>query len=317
MEYKDYYKILGVNKSANQNEIKKAYRKLAVKYHPDKNKDNKAAEEKFKEINEANEVLSDPDKRKKYDEFGENWQNYQQTGGTQGGFDWSQYRTGGNGSQRYYNYEGDFGDSFGSGGFSDFFESLFGGGSTFNTSRQGRGRKSARKATLKGEDMNADMSITLEDAYLGAEKIFDLNGQSIKLRIKPGIASGQILKLSGKGGAGYNGGNTGDLYLKINILSDPLFERKGNDLHTILPVNLYTAVLGGKTQLKTFKGTININIPKESQNGKVLRLQKMGMPHYGKTGENGDLYVKLEIEIPTNLSSKELNLFKELSQIRS
>lgn len=317
MEYKDYYKILGVNKSANQNEIKKAYRKLAVKYHPDKNKDNKAAEEKFKEINEANEVLSDPDKRKKYDEFGENWQNYQQTGGTQGGFDWSQYRTGGNGSQRYYNYEGDLGDSFGSGGFSDFFESLFGGGSTFNTSRQGRGRKSARKATLKGEDMNAEMSITLEDAYLGAEKIFDLNGQSIKLRIKPGISNGQILKLSGKGSAGYNGGNSGDLFLKINILSDPLFERKGNDLHTILPVNLYTAILGGKAQLKTFKGTININIPKESQNGKVLRLQKMGMPHYGKSGENGDLYVKLEIEIPTNLSSKELNLFKELSQIRS
>lgn len=314
MDYKDYYKTLGVSKTASQADIKKAYRKLAVKYHPDKNKDNKSAEEKFKEINEANEVLSDPEKRKKYDQFGDNWQQYQQSGNTQD-FDWSQYTNRGKG-QRQYSYEGDFGDSFGGGGFSDFFENLFGGGG-FGSQGSGKSKRGARKASLRGEDYNAEMSITLEDAYSGAEKIFDLNGQSIKLKIKPGIANGQILKLSGKGSAGYNGGNAGDLLLKINILNDPLYERKGNDLYTDLSVKLYTAVLGGKSLLKTFKGKININIPKESQNGKVLRLNGLGMPVYGRSDEYGDMYVKLLIEIPTNLTSKETHLFKELSDLRN
>lgn len=312
MEYKDYYKVLGVNKNATQDEIKKAFRKLAVKYHPDKNKGNKEAEEKFKEINEANEVLSDLEKRKKYDELGENWKYYQQSGGAQD-FDWSRYANQDKG-QSYYTYEGDLNDTFGGSGFSDFFETLFGQG--FRSS-QTKGRRGARKATLKGEDFNAEMSITLEDAYKGAEKIFDLNGQSIKLKIKPGINDGQILKLSGKGGAGLNGGPPGDLFLKILILKDPIYERKGDDLYTDLRVNFYTAVLGGKAPLKTFKGIINVNIPKESQNGKVLRLQGMGMPKYGRANEYGDLYAKLNIEIPTNLSTKELNLFKELSELRN
>lgn len=315
MDYKDYYKVLGVEKNATQAEIKKAFRKLAVKHHPDKNKDNKAAEEKFKEVNEANEVLSDPEKRKKYDELGSNWQNYQQSGGSQD-FDWSQYANRGGGNQRQYSYEGDFGNNFGGGGFSDFFENLFGGGGGFTSSQQ-KGRRSAKRASMRGEDFNAELSITLEDAYLGAEKLFDLDGQSIKLKIKPGIANGQVLKLTGKGNKGYNGGTAGDLLLKIDILADPLFERKNNDLHTNLSVNLYTAILGGKSPLKTFKGTINVNIPKESQNGKVLRLQKMGMPVYGKANEFGDMYVKLNIEIPTNLSDKEIKLYEELSGIRS
>jgi len=315
MEYKDYYKTLGVSKEATQAEIKKAFRKLAVKYHPDKNKDNKSAEEKFKEINEANEVLSDPEKRKKYNELGSNYQQYQQSGGAQD-FDWSQYGAGGNQGQRQYSYDGDFGSSFGGGGFSDFFEQMFGGGRAGST--QTKGRRGARKAaSLRGEDLNAELSITLEDSYKGAEKLFDLDGQSIKLKIKPGILNGQYLNLNGKGNPGYNGGRQGDLLLKINILSDPIFERKGNDLYTDALVNLYTAVMGGKSALKTFKGTININIPKESQNGKVLRLQGMGMPLYGKSDEFGNLYVKLNIEIPTNLNSKELNLFKELSEMRS
>lgn len=314
MDYKDYYKTLGVNKNSTQSDIKKAYRKLAVKYHPDKNKNNKSAEEKFKEINEANEVLSDPEKRKKYDQFGENWQQYQQSGSSQD-FDWSQFMNRGR-TQRQYSYEGDFDNGFGGGGFSDFFENLFGGGG-FGSSGTGKSRRGAKRATLRGEDFNSEMSITLEDSYNGAEKIFDLNGQSIKLKIKPGIASGQVLKLSGKGAAGYNGGNAGDLLLKINILTDPLFERKGNDLYTNLSVKLYTAVLGGKSSLKTFKGTININIPKESQNGKVLRLNGLGMPVYGRSNEYGDMYVKLSVEIPTNLSSKETHLFKELSDLRN
>lgn len=316
MEYKDYYKVLGVEKNASQSDIKKAFRKLAVKHHPDKNKDNKSAEDKFKEVNEANEVLSDAAKRKKYDELGENYHHYQQSGGAQD-FDWSQYANQSRGGgQGQYNYGGDFGNNFGGGGFSDFFENLFGGGGGFGGTQQ-KGRRSAKRASMRGEDFNAELSITLEDAYLGAEKLFDLDGQSIKLKIKPGIANGQVLKLTGKGNPGYNGGTAGDLLLKINILSDPLFERKGNDLRTSLSVNLYTAILGGKSPLKTLKGTINVNIPKESQNGKVLRLQKMGMPVYGKAGESGDLYVKLVIDIPVNLTEKEIKLFEELSKLRS
>ncbi len=315
MDYKDYYKVLGVDKKATQDEIKKAYRKLAVKFHPDKNKGNKEAENKFKEINEANEVLSDKDKRKKYDELGENWKYYQQSGGQDQGFDWSRYSNqGGRGGQQQYTYEGDMNDAFGgSGGFSDFFETLFGQG--FG-GQQTRGRQSARRAKMKGEDISAEMSITLEDSYAGAEKMFDLDGQSIKLKIKPGIADGQTLKLGGKGNPGYNGGNAGDLLLRIHVLSDPIFERKGDDLYTDLRVSLYSAVLGGKASLRTFKGTINVNIAKESQNGKVLRLQGMGMPKYGKPNTFGDLYAKLIIEIPVNLSEKELKLYKELSEMR-
>jgi curved DNA-binding protein len=315
MEYKDYYKVLGVDKKASQDEIKKAYRKLAVKYHPDKNKGKKDAEDKFKELNEANEVLGDKEKRKKYDELGENWKYYQQSGGEQGGaqdFDWTRYANQGGGQTRY-TYEGDMGDFGGSGGFSDFFETLFGQG--FGGA-QTRGRQGARKARLKGEDMSAEMSITLEDAYKGAEKMFDLDGQSIKLKIKPGITDGQTLKLGGKGNPGYNGGPAGDLLLGIHVLKDPVYERKGDDLYADLRVNLFSAVLGGKASLRTFKGTINVNIPKESQNGKVLRLQGLGMPNYSKANIFGDFYVKLIIEIPTNLSEKEIELFKELSELR-
>ncbi|MEO6694795.1 MAG: DnaJ C-terminal domain-containing protein, partial [Ignavibacteria bacterium] len=266
---------------------------------------------------EANEVLSDAEKRKKYDELGENWKYYQQSGGGNQDFDWSKYSNQSNtGNQQQYSYEGDFNNSFGGAGFSDFFETLFGGAGGGFGSTQTKGRRGARKATQRGEDLSAEMSITLEDSYKGSEKLFDLNGQSIKLKIKPGISDGQVLKLSGKGGIGYNGGSTGDLLLKIHVLTDPVFVRKGNDIYTDLPVNLYTAVLGGKAPLRTLKGVINVNIPKESQNGKVLRLQGMGMPEYGNNNTHGDLYAKLNVEIPTNLSSNETSLFNELSEIR-
>jgi curved DNA-binding protein len=316
MDYKDYYKILGVDKKASQDEIKKAYRKLAVKYHPDKNKDNAEAENKFKEINEANEVLRDKEKRKKYDELGENWKYYQQSGGADQGFDFSQYANqGGGGRQQQYTYSNEPGGGFGdAGGFSDFFETLFGQG--FGGGGQTRSKGGRRSAKMKGQDVSAEMSITLDDAYKGADKFFDLDGESIKLKIKPGITDGQTLKLTGKGNPGYNGGPNGDLLLKIHVLKDPMFERKGNDLYTDIRVNLYLAVLGGKAPLRTFKGTININIPKESQNGKVLRLQGMGMPVYGKANTFGDLYAKIYIETPVNLSEKELSLFNELSELR-
>jgi curved DNA-binding protein len=313
MEFKDYYSTLGVNKSASQDEIKKAYRKLAMKYHPDKTKGDKTAEQKFKEINEANEVLSDPEKRKKYDQLGENWQSYRQQGGSQGGFDWSQYANmGGNGGgQTHYTFEGDLGDLFGGSGYSDFFDMLFGGGPGGS-----RRRSSRRTASVRGQDLQAEMEITLEEAYKGSSRIFDLNGQSIKLNIKPGIPDGHTLKLAGKGSPGVSGGQAGDLLITIKILKDPVFERKGDDLYANVNVDLYTAVLGGKASFKSFKGSVKIDITKGTQNGKVMRLQKMGMPVYGKENSFGDLYLKVNIQVPQNLSSKEIKLFEELKKIR-
>lgn len=317
MDYKDYYKTLGVDKSASTDEIKKAFRKLALKYHPDKNKGDKAAEEKFKEINEANEVLSDKEKRKKYDELGENYKYYQQSGNAGQGFDWSQYaNAGGGGRQRTYSFSGgdDFEDMFGgSGGYSDFFDMLFGGG--FGGTQ--KKRRGSRTMQSRGQDYQAEMDITLEEAYSGTTRVFKHNHQSIKLNIKPGIPDGQILKIPGKGGSGRSGGPAGDLLIKINVLPHKIFERKDNDLYADLNMDLYTAVLGGKVQFKTLKGVIKIDIAKESEFGKTLRLQKLGMPVYGKTNEFGDLYLKVNVQMPKNLSAKEIKLFSDLQKLRS
>jgi curved DNA-binding protein len=314
MEYKDYYKILGVSKTATEDEIKKAYRKLAVKYHPDKNAGDKQAEAKFKEINEANEVLSDPEKRKRYNELGSNWKNYQQPG-YQDGFDWGKYQHQGAGGQTQYTDFGDFGSTFGGGdgGFSDFFEAFFGGaGSGFSKTRT-RGRK---PVTYKGEDMQAELPITLEEAYNGAEKIFEVNGQTIKLKVKKGVSDGQVLKLSGKGSPGSNGGANGDLLITIRIQKNPLYNRIDDDLYMDLPVDVYTAALGGKVEISTFKGKTKITIPAETSNGKTLRLPGLGMPKYGKENHHGDLYVKIDLQTPKNLSPEEIKLFKELAALR-
>lgn len=313
MDYKDYYKVLGVEKTATQDEIKKAYRKLAVKYHPDKNAGNKQAEEKFKEINEANEVLSDAAKRKKYDELGENWKYYQQSGGQEQDFDWSRYQNQGGGQQRTYSNQ-DFG-GFGGGGFSDFFETMFGGGGG-GFSQGGRARQ-GRRSSMRGEDMRASLSVTLEESYHGVEKMFTIDGQSIKLKIKPGVPDGQVLKLTGKGYAGSGGGAHGDLLLSIVVEKDSRYERKGADLYTDLHVDIITAELGGKAEVKTFKGTIKVNIAKETDNGKALRLPGMGMPIYGKANEFGDLYVKVNLQLLKNLTEKETKLFKELAALRN
>jgi curved DNA-binding protein len=313
MEYKDYYKILGVEKKASEDEIKKAFRKLAVKYHPDKTKGNKAAEEKFKEVNEANEVLSDSEKRKKYDELGENWKYYQQSGGDAQGFDWSRYAQGGTGGGRtYYHFEDDPNEMFGGSGFSDFFEAIFG-----QTSRRGSGQRRSRTSASKGQDFTAELSISLEDAYIGTKRIFKLDSQSIKLKIKPGIRNKQILKLTGKGSPGLNGGPAGDLLLTIYVMNNSKYERKGDDLYTNLDVDLYTAILGGKQELKTLKSTVKLNIPKGTQNGKILKLPKMGMPKYNNPKEFGDLFVSISVNIPNNLKEKEITLFKELQNIRN
>lgn len=324
MEYKDYYKILGVDKTATADQIKSAYRKLAMKYHPDKTKGDKAAEEKFKEINEANEVLSNAENRKKYDQLGENWKYYQQSGGNAQDFDWSQYAQGaqgGRGGRTSYTYQGDPNDMFGGGAdFSDFFESIFGGAGGFGGIGGGRtsGRRTGGRSNMayKGDDMTAGLEITLQEAYTGTEKVFNLEGQTIKLKIKPGIKDGHVLKMTGKGGPGMNGGPNGDLLITVNILRDAVFERKGNDLYADANVDIYTAVLGGKIDFKTFKGTIKVNIPKGTQSGKVLKLQGLGMPHYENPSSFGDLYLKINIRVPENLSDKETKLFEELKALR-
>lgn len=303
MDYKDYYKILGVKKSDTQAEIKKKYRKLAVKYHPDKNPDNKQAEEKFKEINEAYEVLGDPEKRKKYDELGENWRHFQQGGG-QGDFDWSKWQQPG-GGQSYY-YEGDPSDLFGEGGFSDFFQSMFGQG--------GGGRRSARGGAHKGQDYQADIQLTLEEAYHGSARVLELHGGKIRIKTKPGTKDGQKLRIKGKGAPGINGGPSGDLYLNMHVLPQHLYKRDGDNLKQTKSIDLFTAVLGGKIEVNTFTGPLRVNVSAGTQNREVLRLKGKGMPVYGKDNKYGDMLVEINVNIPKNLSSEEMKLFEELKE---
>lgn len=312
MDYKDYYKILGVSKAASQEEIKKAYRKLAVKYHPDKNKGDKTAEEKFKELSEANNVLSDPDKRRQYDELGSNWNRYQQTGGA-GGFNWSEYARRQQAGRTYQSY--DFGDAFGGGakssgrgGFSDFFQNFFGGGFEGAGSRQ--------SAAFKGQDLQSEMAISFQDAYDGTTHVMSVHGEQMRIKLKPGIEDKQTLKLKGKGAPGVNGGQAGDLYLTIHVAPHPQFERRGDDLHTDLPVDLYTALLGGKITVNTMSGPVNMQIPALTQNGKVLRLREKGMPRYNQSGQFGDLYVRVQVELPSQLSNEEKQIFEELRRLK-
>ena len=325
MTYKDYYKDLGVGKTATPAEIKKAYRRLANKYHPDKTKGDKTSEEKFKEINEANEVLSDPVKRKKYDQFGADWKQYEAAGAQPGGFDWSKYardrsgqtrRTDGrqtatdsSSGQAHNMSQEEFSERFTDEGVGDLFEMLFGQ----HTGGQRRGR---RNVVVKGEDIAADTTLSLEEAYHGSTRLIQLNGQTIKVTIKPGVADQQMLRIAGKGGAGSNGGSNGDLYITIKVAPHPEFQRRGNDLYCDRPVDLYTAILGGKERIKTLKNTINLDIPKETPNGKTLRLMGLGMPVYGTKNEFGNLYVTLIIKLPDHLSEQEIGLFRKLSELR-
>jgi curved DNA-binding protein len=310
MEYKDYYKVLGVAKDATKDDIKKAYRRLARQHHPDINPNNKKASAQFAEINEANDVLSDDEKRKKYDLLGSDWERYQSAGqgaGQQQGFDWSRYSTG-NGGGSYEFHSDDMNDVFGEDVFSDFFRSFFGSG-------QGRTRET-KKIVRNGQDYKAELYLEIGEAYEKTVKTIEVNGQSLRITLEPGIKDNQTIKLIGKGGPGTNGGANGDLYITLKFKPHPLYKREGDDLLMDAPVSIYKAMLGGEQTVKLLAGSIKVKVPAETGNGTTLRIKEKGFPVYGKKGKAGDLYIRLVLELPSGLSAREKELVTELAQIR-
>lgn len=300
MAYIDYYKILGVDKSASQDDIKKAFKKLARKHHPDLNPNDADAKRRFQEINEANEVLSDPEKRKKYDQYGEHWQHADQFEAQQQ----QQRQYGGAGGGGYWSSAGGFsGDD---GEFSDFFESLFG-------SRGGR--RGGRSAGFRGQDYNAQLQLSLRDAAQTHKQILTVNDKKIRITIPAGVEDGQTIKLGGQGAPGINGGPAGDLYITFVIPEDPVFKRLGNDLYVDVPLNLYTAVLGGEQVIDTLNGKVKLKVKPETQNGTKVRLKGKGFPVYKKDGQFGDLIVTWSVEVPTHLTEKQKELFQELQRM--
>ncbi|WP_192346896.1 DnaJ C-terminal domain-containing protein [Algoriphagus sp. Y33] len=302
MAFIDYYSVLGIAKNATAADIKKAYRKQARKYHPDVNPDDKEAELKFKEVNEANEVLSDPEKRKKYDKYGQDWKQadqFEQAGATSGRRQRSQ------GSQG----SGFDGGSFSEADYSEFFESMFGGAS-------GGFRQGGRSAKFKGQDFHAELQLTIHDAYQTRKQVLTVNGENIRLTIAAGIADGQTIKIKGKGAPGINGGPNGDLYIKFMIKNDTKFAREGDNLYATVEVDLYTAMLGGEIVADTFDGKVKLKIPPETQTGTKVRLKGKGFPVYKKEGEFGDLILTYSIKNPTKLTAEEKKLFEELQKLR-
>jgi len=307
MEYKDYYKILGVDKNADEKEIKKAYRRLARQHHPDVNPGDKAAEARFKEINEANEVLSDPEKRRKYEELGRNYQRWQQTGGQPGGFDWSQWTEGGQPGGVRVEY-GDLNDLFGGSGFSDFFEAIFGG--------MGGGSRRAAQATAQPRDLEHEVEITLEEAFHGAQRLMEIDGRRLEVKIPAGVKTGSRVRMAGEGLPGGKAGPRGDIYLRIKVLPHATFERQGDHLHCEIPADLFAALLGGEVRVPTLSGTVALRIPAGTQSGRIFRLAGQGMPKLRTPQEHGDLYVKIRVMLPEALSEKERNLVREWAALR-
>lgn len=298
MSYIDYYKVLGITKSATASDIKKAFRKLARKYHPDVNPNDKDAERKFKEINEANEVLSDPKNRKKYDSYGKDWKQAEEFEKA------NQQRSYRGTSDR--RTQGGFGDD----GFSDFFESMFGGRS--RSSQGGFGRS----VTFKGQDYNAKLQLDLKDVYRTHKRTLTVNGKNIRLTIPAGVENGQTIKITGHGGEGVNGGPKGDLYIEFSISNSTLFKRNKSDLYLTATLDLYKAVLGGDLTVDTFDGKAKLSVKPGTQTGTKVKLKGKGFPVYRKENSFGDLYITYEIKIPVRLSEKEKQLFQELAKLR-
>lgn len=302
MEFIDYYKILELNKTATEADIKKAYRKLARKFHPDLNPNDADAKRKFQQINEANEVLSDPEKRKKYDKHGKDWAHAeefekarQQQNQNRGGASSQGFSGGGSGED-----------------FSDFFESMFGGmggGGSFG----GRGTN----VKYKGQDINAELQLDLRDVFKSQQQTLTVNGKNIRLTIPAGVENGQTIKIAGHGGAGVNGGPNGDLYITFSLSNSTKFKRDGNDLSCVCDLDLITAVLGGDVTVDTFDGKVKLTIKPETQNGTKVKLKGKGFPLYKQDGQFGDLYISFQIKIPTNLSDKQKELFREIAKIKN
>lgn len=297
MAFIDYYSVLEIDKKASIDEIKKAYRKLARKYHPDLNPNDADANKKFQQINEANEVLSDPEKRKKYDAYGENWQHaeeYEKARQSQ-----SQYQDGGSSFS-------DYGDSsFGGADFSDFFESMFGG-------KRGGSRQ---QMGFKGQDYNAELHLKQRDITKTHKQTITVNGKNLRITVPAGIADGQVIKLKGHGGPGANNGPAGDLYITFRIEEDAEFKRLNNDLYKTVSLDIFTAILGGEITVETMDGKVKLKIPPETQNGTKVRLKNKGIAVYKKEGSFGDLIISYDIKIPTNLSEKQKEAFTELSKL--
>ena len=313
MEYKDYYKILGVERNASDDTIKQAFRKLAMKYHPDHNPGNKQAEEKFKEINEANEVLSDPEKRRRYDQLGESYSRWQQTGGAPGGFNWGDWTTatrgapGGGVRVDYGNLEDLFG---GMGGFSDFFQSIFGG-------MGGATRTSTRTAqpTARPPPTEQPVTISFSEAYQGAEPPMQIGERRIQVKIPAGANNGTKVRIAGMGQPG-SGGSRGDIHLVVEVTPDPRFERKGADLYTDFDLDLYTAVLGGEARVVTPTGQVMLTIPAGTQPGQTFRLTGRGMPHLRDPQKHGNLFARTRVALPAKLTPEQRELFEKLSRLK-
>jgi curved DNA-binding protein len=313
MEYKDYYKTLGLTKNAGDDEIKKAYRKLALEYHPDRNPGDAEAEDKFKEINEAYQVLSDPDKRAHYDRLGSAYSNWQGRGGRGGGFDWGDWMYGqpGGGGVRV-EYSGNVEDLFGGGGFSDFFSQIFGGMGGMGSFA--RGQQTQRPRRQVPQKYETEMLIGLHEAFSGSTRQVSINQRSFEVKIPKGAASGTKVRLKGAGPTGPSG-EPSDVYLVIKVAPDPRFERKKDNLYTEVDLDLFTAVLGGEVQVHTLSGKVVLQIPAGTQPGQTFRLKGKGMPNLKKNSQRGDLMVTVNVQIPKDLSRDQEELFKQLKNL--
>lgn len=324
MEYKDYYQVLGVERDADQSEIRSTFRRLARKYHPDVNPDDSQAEERFKEINEAYEVLSDPEKRAKYDQLGREYSRYQQAGGQPGDFNWNQWTSGepggpGQGVYVRYGTPEDMDDLFGGGSpFSDFFSQIFGG---IGAAQQGAGPQAAgpggyqyHPRPRRGQDYEQELEISLREAYQGTTRILQKDGRRLEVEIPPGAREGTRVRMSGEGAPGTAGGQAGDLYLRIRVADDPQFEFRNDHLYVRLPIDLYTAVLGGEVRVPTMDGSVMLKVPPGTQNNQSFRLRGKGMPRLRAPEQHGNLYVQVEVRLPQDLTPHQRQLFEELQR---